>query len=318
MRIVFMGTPAESGPVLEAILGAGHRVVGVFTQPDKPAGRGQRLEPPPVKTLGLERGLAVFQPATLRRPEAVAQVAALAPEAIVVAAYGKLLTREVLAIPPLGCLNLHPSLLPRHRGPSPVSTAILEGDPITGVTVMLMDAGMDTGPILAQRQEAVRDQDTAGSLTVRLFALGAGLLLETLPRWAAGEVKPVPQDESRATVTRLLRKEDGGLDFNRPAGHLWRQVRACHPWPGAFTRWRGRLLKVLGAVRAAPLGKPPVGEAPVGTVVALDPSLGAPVGVVTAEGLLGLTHLHLEGKRPVPAQEFLRGYRDFVGSRLPD
>jgi len=312
MRLVFMGTPDYAIPVLSALLEAGHEVVGVYTQPDKPAGRGREVVPPPVKRYALERGLPIFQPPSLRQPKAVDALRALAPEAIVVSAYGKLLPPEVLHLPPLGCLNLHPSLLPRWRGPAPIVFTLLEGDSVTGVTIILLDEGMDTGPILAQVQEPVRPDDTARTLTERLFRLGAGLMVETLERWGRGEVTPQPQDEARATVTRLIRKEDGRMDFSLPAVRLERMVRAFDPWPSAWTTWKGKVLKVLRAVvvdAPAPTGP--------GEVVALPPGGPAPVAVGTGEGLLGLLRLHLEGGRPLEAEAFLRGHRDFVGSRLP-
>ncbi|MBI4233022.1 MAG: methionyl-tRNA formyltransferase [Chloroflexi bacterium] len=320
MRIIFMGTPAFVVPVLEALLGAGHRVVGVYTQQDKPAGRGRQAEAPPVKVYALDKGLPVFQPRSLRRPEAVTELKALAPDAIVVAAYGKLLPPEVLAIPPLGCLNLHPSLLPRHRGPSPVVWTILEGDEETGMTIILLDEGMDTGPLLAQQREPVRPEDTSETLTRHLFQIGAHLVAETLPQWARREIQPVPQDHSRATTTRLLEKEDGLLDFQQPAEVLWRKVRAFQPWPGAYTRWHGQLLKVLEAL-PLPMDTaliPGAGqEPPPGTVVALRGGHPAPAAVVAGAGVLGLLRLHLEGKRPVACREFLGGQRGFVGARLP-
>ncbi|GBD11874.1 Methionyl-tRNA formyltransferase [bacterium HR23] len=312
MRLVFMGTPAFALPVLEALAEAGHHISGVFTQPDKPAGRGRVLEPPPVKVWAEGKGIPVFQPPSLRRPEAQETLRRLAPEVIVVSAYGKILPPEVLAIPPLGCLNLHPSLLPRYRGPSPVQSAILNGDPVTGVTVMLMDAGLDTGPILSQQEEPIRDEDTAGTLTERLFRLGATLLVHTLERWARGKISPIPQDPSQATTTRLLKKEDGLLDFTQPAVRLWRMVRAYDPWPGTFTRWKGKVLKVLEA-------RPWAEDTPhrPGTVVPLPPHAPAPAGVQTGEGVLALLRLHLEGKRPLGCREFLLGYGDFLGARLP-
>ncbi|MFN3975053.1 MAG: methionyl-tRNA formyltransferase [Dehalococcoidia bacterium] len=312
MRLVFMGTPAFAIPVLEALLTAGHQVVGVFTQPDKPAGRGRQPEPPPIKVWAQGKGLPVFQPPTLRRAEAQETLRRLAPDAVIVAAYGKILPPEVLNIPPLGCLNLHPSLLPRYRGPSPVPAAILNGDAVTGVTVMLMDAGLDTGPLLAQREEPIRDEDTAHTLTERLFLLGASLMVETLERWARGGISPLPQDPVQATTTPLLTKEDGWLDFAHSAERLWRAVRAYDPWPGAFTRWKGRMLKVLAA---RPWPEDTVH--PPGTVVALPRGAPAPVGVQCGRGILALLRLHLEGRRPVGCSEFLAGYRDFVGSRLP-
>ncbi|MEK7778308.1 MAG: methionyl-tRNA formyltransferase, partial [Chloroflexota bacterium] len=261
MRAVFMGTPDFALPVLESLLSGGCQVVGVYTRPDQPAGRGRQPAPPPVKTYALGRGLPVFQPRSLRREEAVLELASLQPDVIVVAAYGRILPPEALAVPPLGVLNIHPSLLPKYRGPSPVITALLDGESVTGVTVMLMDEGMDTGKILAQRQAAILPHETAGELTDRLFRQGAELLLEVLPKWAAGELKPVPQEEAMATITRLYTKEDGDMDWSLPAAVLERRLRAFHPWPSCYTRWEGKLLRILdgaaadGGVTATPLGQ---------------------------------------------------------------
>ncbi|MBI4337340.1 MAG: methionyl-tRNA formyltransferase [Chloroflexi bacterium] len=313
MRVVFMGTPAFVLPIPEALLEAGHQLVGVYTQADKPAGRGRSPRPSAVKEFALRRGIPVFQPATLRRPEPQAQLRALGPDAIVLAAYGKILPKEVLGISRLGGLNVHPSLLPRHRGAAPLQSTILAGDTVTGVTIFLMDEGMDTGAVLAQAQEPVRPDDTADSLAGRLFVLGARLLVETLERWGRGEITPQPQDEAKATYTAPLRKEQGRLDFTQPAALLARQVRAYHPWPGTWTAWKGRLLKVLEAELWTP-DSPVAGD--VGQVIALPPGAPAPAGVVTGQGVLALKRLQLEGKRPVACDEFLRGYRGFVGARL--
>ncbi len=311
MRVVFMGTPAFAVPVLDALLDGGHDVVGVYTQPDRGAGRGRPVVPSPVKSRALERGLTVFQPASLRRDAAArAQMAELKPDVIVVAAYGLFLPAETLELPPLGCLNVHPSLLPRHRGPSPVPSAILAGDQDTGVTLIRLDHGMDSGPIIAQQSTPVEEAETAGALTDRLFRVGADLLLETLPGWASGEVRPRPQDESRATVSRLLKREDGEIDWSRPAIEIWRQVRAMQPWPGTFTTWKGRSLKIIEARptdAAVTAGRAP------GLVVASD---GSSIGVATADGVLKIERLQMEGRRPVAADEFLRGYHDFLGAQL--
>lgn len=313
MRLVFMGTPEHALPCLEALLEAGHEVVGVCCPPDRPAGRGRRPQEPAVKRLAAQRGLAVFQYPSLRAADAQEGLRALRPEALVVAAYGKLLPKEILGIPSLGSLNVHPSLLPRHRGPSPVVTAILEGDEVTGVTVMLLDEGMDTGPILAQREAPVREEDTTPSLTARLFRLGAALLVEVLPRWARGDLQPRRQDEARATNTRLVRKEDGQVDWRAPAVRIERRIRAYQPWPGTYTWWRGSLLKVL---QAEALPGAVVGAEP-GQVVDLEGHQREPIVVATGEGLLLLQRVQLEGKRPVDMEEFLRGHAGFTGSRLP-
>ncbi|MFW6164513.1 MAG: methionyl-tRNA formyltransferase [Planctomycetota bacterium] len=237
-RIVFMGTPDFAVPSLTALHDA-HHVVGVVTQPDRPAGRGRDLHQSAVKRAAVERGLPVFQPPSLRTPEAVARLAEWKPEVIVVAAFGQILTEEVLELPPYGCLNVHASLLPRWRGAAPVAAAILAGDEVTGVTIMKMDAGLDTGPILAQRREPIRADDTRTALTQRLSLLGAELLAETLPAYLAGELVPQPQDDE-ATLAERLRKADGRLDWSRPALVLDRKIRAFTPWPGTFTFWQGR------------------------------------------------------------------------------
>ncbi len=310
MRLIFMGTPAVAVPCLEALLQAGHQVVGVYCPPDRPTGRHGRPEPPPVKVSALSLGLPVFQPASLRRPRVFEILAGLKPEAIVVAAYGKFLPENALALPPLGCLNLHPSLLPRHRGPAPVMTALLEGDAVSGVSILLLDQGMDTGPILAQQEEPILSHDTTASLTERLFRRGAELLIATLARWAAGAITPRPQDEGQATVTHLVRKEDGWVSWDRSALSISRMVRAYSPWPGASTRWQGQGLKLLEVEPHADVV--PQGETGTAQAWGVDG-----VAVATGEGLLELRRLQLEGKRPLPTTEFLRGARGFVGARLP-
>jgi methionyl-tRNA formyltransferase len=305
-----MGTPQFGVPVLENILSAGFRVAGVYTQPDRPAGRGQEMEPPPVKKAALAHNLPVFQPETLNDAAEIAQLVALKPEVIVVAAYSHLLKKEVLGLPPRGCINLHPSLLPRYRGAAPVAGALLGGDSATGITIMLMDEGLDSGPILAQRHETILATDTTGSLTTRLADRGGKLLAETLPLWLAGEITPRPQDPSLATFTRKLEKEDGKLDWRKPGDLLWRQVRACYPWPGAFTFWNGRRLKITSAVLAPHMSAPP------GQVVLLPPGHAAPVGVGTGRGVLGLLRVQVEGRAEASASDFQRGARDFAGSIL--
>lgn len=305
-----MGTPDFAVPMLE-VLTAAHfvDVVGVVAQPDRPAGRGRRLVPPPVKRVALERGLPLFQPQSLRTPDAVAQLAAWQPDVIVVAAFGQILQQDVLDLPPHGCLNIHASLLPRWRG-NPIAAAILAGDEITGVTIMQMDAGLDTGPILAQREEPIRPDDTRPTLEERLAQLGAELLMETLPPYLAGDLLPWPQPGEGATYARRLRKEDGLLDWSRPAVELDRQVRALNPWPGAFTTWRGKQLKVL---RAVPLPGWR-GDGPPGTVVACDD--GATIAVITGEGALRLEEVQLAGKRSMDIAAFLCGQRECVGGQF--
>lgn len=302
-----MGTPAFAVPVLQALAGT-HQVVGVVTQPDHPAGRGRELQPPPVKQVALEYGLPFIQPHSLRTPEALAQLAAWQPEVIVVAAFGQVLRQEVLDLPPHGCLNVHASLLPRWRGAAPIPAAILAGDALTGVTIMKMDAGLDTGPIIARREEPIRPDDTQTALGERLAQLGARLLVETLPLYLEGTLLPQPQPEEGVTYARQLRKEDGLLDWSRPAVELDRWIRAFHPWPGTFTFWHGQMLKVL---RATPL-LDWCGDAPSGTVFALADG----VAVATGAGALRLEQVQLAGKRPMDISLFLHGQRDLIGSRL--
>jgi methionyl-tRNA formyltransferase len=267
---------------------------------------------PPVKAHALDRGLEIYQPASLRSARVQAELDALQPDVIVVAAYGKLLPPPVLNAPPGGCLGLHPSLLPRFRGPSPVASSILEGAPVTGVTLMLLDEGMDTGPIVGQREHPVSVQETAEALTFALFELGARLLLDNLAPWVAGRLTAQPQDNARATVTRKLERTDGLASWDVPALTLEHRRRAYTPWPGLFTHWEGKVLKLLDVVALPSL---PVPEARPGEVVPV-PADGAPVGVATSEGVLGLKTLQLEGRRALTAAEFLRGYPQFLGSKL--
>ena len=306
-----MGTPAFAAPVMSAILEAGYEIVGVYTQPDRPSGRGRRASPSGVKALAIERGLPVFQPASLRRDDdARSRLASLGPDLIAVAAYGLYIPADTLAAPRLGCLNVHPSLLPLNRGPSPVATAILDGDSATGVTVMRVTEEMDAGPIVAQRETPIGPEETASGLTDRLFEIGAELLVETLPAWSRGDIQPREQDESRATVTRRLSREDGRVHWSHSADETARRVRAYDPWPGSFTYWRGKLLKIADvSVSTGP-------SRAVGPGEVVSQSDG--VGVGTGKGLLSLGRLQLEGRRSVPALEFLRGHKDFVGSILDE
>ncbi len=311
MRIVFMGTPEFAVPPLEELIRQKHQVVAVYTRPDKPAGRSRQLMASPVKRVALRYGLPVVQPLSLKSPEEAATLVSFQPEVIVVAAYGQILPPSILDIPEYGCVNIHPSLLPRHRGPSPVAAAILAGDEVSGVTFMLMDAGMDTGPIIAQEKVAVSPQDTTGSLTMKLAEVSAKLLPHVLKRLVAGELPPQPQNHAEASYSRLITKEDGEIDWRLPAVVLWRRVRAFQPWPGAYTRWRKKKLEIIEAVPV--LGQANAG---VGQVVALEQG-DAAFGVGTGEGILGVLKVQMEGKQEITAAEFLRGQRQFVGSILP-
>jgi methionyl-tRNA formyltransferase len=306
-RLIFMGTPEFAVPVLEALVGQ-YQIVAVVTQPDRVAGRGRRVKFSPVKKTALAHDLPLLQPPSLRRPEAAAELRELAPDVIVVVAFGQILPPEVLAIPPHGCLNVHASLLPRYRGAAPIAAAILAGDKQTGVTLMLMDEEMDTGPILAQAECEIEPQDTTGSLSIKLAHLGAGLLVEMLSRWLDGRIAPQPQDDSLATYCQMITKKDGLLDWSLPATDLWLRVRAYHPWPGTYTYWRGKRLKIL---RARPVTTSPSDKEP-GQVTSLDDG----VAVVAGTDALLLEEVQLAGKKAMVVQKFIRGQRDFIGSVL--
>ncbi len=311
MKIVFMGTPEFAVPSLLALLDGPYSVVAVYTQPDKPTGRGRKVSFPPVKEAAIAHGLTVIQPETFKSAVEVRRLEELRPDAIVVVAYGKILPDWLLKLPRYGCINVHFSLLPRHRGAAPVASAILAGDEVTGVTIALVEPKLDTGPILSQRELKIEPQDTAGSLTGKLARIGAELLTETLPAWFEGKIQPKRQNEAEANYFSKIGKEESRLDWRRPAAELWRRVRAFQPAPGAHTYWSGKRLKINEAV---PLDHA-VGGVP-GEVVALSGGGPAPVGVVTGKGILGLCQLQLEGKRPVQASAFVQGHRDFIGSRL--
>jgi methionyl-tRNA formyltransferase len=302
-----MGTPRFAVPVLERLAGE-HEVVAVVTQPDRPGGRGQQPAPPAVKRSAERLGLTVYQPETLRAAAAQAQLAQWQPEVVVVAAFGLIVPQAMLDVPPLGCVNVHASLLPRWRGAAPIAAAILAGDGLSGVTIMRMDAGVDTGAVLAQRTEAVRSDDTQESLAARLSALGAGLLGDVLPAYGRGELEARPQPEAGVTYAPHMTKEDGRLDWSRPAVELDRQVRALSPWPGTYTHWRNARLKVLKA-QALPDWS---GNACPGTVV----MVARRPAVATGAGALLMENLQIAGKRPMDGMAFVRGQRDFINSQL--
>ena len=307
-RIVFLGTPIFALPALRRLCATEHDVVGVYSQPDRPAGRGRRVREAPVKADAAARGLLVVTPMSFKSEAAVEELAALRPELLVIVAYGKLLPATVLAIPPKGTLNLHPSLLPKYRGPSPIIGAILAGDTETGVTVMVLDEGMDSGPIVAQVREPIRSSDTATTLGERLSEKGAELLVETLGGWLEGTAPAVAQDDAEATYCKLVKKEQGRIDWSKDAGEIARQVRAYDPWPGSYTLWGGLRIAVLEAMVIEGRGGGP------GTVFAAEQ--GALLGVITGEGALGVRRLQPEGKRAMSAREFLAGRAQVIGQRF--
>jgi methionyl-tRNA formyltransferase len=311
MRLVFMGSPQFAVPPLEQLLASKYQLAAVYTQPDRPAGRGWGLAASPVKQAAQARGLTVVQPANFKAAGVVERLEDFKPDVIVVAAFGQILPKSVLALPRLGCLNIHPSLLPRFRGASPVASAILAGDDFGGVSIVVMDEGLDTGPVLARAQIPILDRDTTGSLSAKLSWLGAQLLGEVLVSWNRGERSPQPQDESKATYCGPITKDEGEIDWRRPAVDIWRRVRAFNPWPGCYSRWRGKTLKIIEAAPVDGGGN----TAKAGEVVALE--AGAGFGIGTGDGILGVSRVQLEGKKAMPAEEFLRGQRALLGAVLP-
>lgn len=310
MRIVFMGTPDFAVPSLEALIEAGHEIEAVITQPDRPKGRKKTLTPPPVKEAALQRGLTVFQPDRLRGSDTVEKISQLQPDLIVTAAYGQILPKAVLDIPPLGCINVHGSLLPRYRGGAPIQRAIMNGETSTGVTIMYMAEGLDTGDMISRVEIPILPEDTSGTIFAKLSDAGAKLLLETLPAISSGEVQAEKQRDADATYAPNLSREDERIDWSRPARDLYNQVRGLLPMAGAFTLLNGETFKVWGceAIEAS-------GESlqPAGTVLQTSDS---GILVQTGGGSLLLTVIQPAGKKAMPAAEWLKGARLPAGSRF--
>lgn len=303
--IVFMGTPDFAVPTLRAMLEAGFPVVAVVCQPDRPTGRGQKLAHPPVKALALEVGLPVFQPERIRRnPEFLATMAELKPALFVVIAYGRILPPELLALPTHGCLNLHASLLPAYRGAAPIQWSVIRGETMTGTTLMVMEEGLDTGPMLAKATVEIGPDDTSATLSPRLAAASAALAVAEIPRWVAGKLPPVAQDDALSTLAPMLSRETGRLDFSRPARELRDLVRGTQPWPGASTTLLGQVLKVgVPDVLAGPADAAP------GTVLALHDDGWH---IATGDGVLVLTTVQVPGKPMRSAADVARGWRELV------
>jgi len=317
LRIVFAGTPEFSVPALEALHAAGHEIVAVYAQPDRPAGRGRTLGTGPVKRRALELGLRVEQPPSLKMADAVAVLASFEPDLMVVVAYGLILPQAVLDLPRLGCVNIHASLLPRWRGAAPIQRSILAGDTRTGVTIMKMDAGLDTGPMLLIRETGIAGGETAGSLHDRLAALGADAVVEAVAGLAAGSLLPVPQPADGATYAAKIRKEEAMIDWASPAPAIARQVRAFNPWPVAETRWQGRQLRIWEARHITEnAGLPAPGTAGgrrvPGRVIEAGPGR---LVVSTGQGLLEVDRLQLAGRNAMTAAEFLNA-NPLVGETL--
>jgi methionyl-tRNA formyltransferase len=299
-RIVFMGSPEFALPILRS-LAEQYNIVGVVTQPDRPAGRGRVLTPPPIKILAAELHLPFIQPNRLNEPDAMQQLRIWAPDLIVVAAFGQILRPDVLDLPQYGCSNVHASLLPRWRGSAPIQAAILNGDEQTGITILKMDPGVDTGPILSQRPVVIGKEDTSGTLTEKLSAIGAILLVETLPQYLNGSLIPLPQDNSLTTYAPMIKKEHGMLDFSQPAKLLERKIRAFNPWPGAFDNWNDQVLKIHHAhVIEAPFSRP-------GQKIIYQ---GCPA-YTTGEGILVIDELQPAGKNKTNGKSFLQGARNW-------
>jgi len=304
MKIVFAGSPRFAIPTLESLAASHHRIIGVITQPDRPAGREQQLQPSPVKKAALKLGLPVHQPEKIKSEPAKSLLHELNPEAIVVVGYGQILPPWVLELPRYGCVNLHGSLLPAYRGAAPIQWAIANGETKTGVTTMLMDPGMDTGPILLQWETEIGPEETAPELAERMSAPGAELMLQTMRGLEDGSLTPQPQDNSRASRAPLLKKEDGLIDWAKPAQEVFNRLRGFLPWPGAFTSFRNQRLQIW---RATPGAMPHASGQPApGQLIVIGNQLYAACG---ANSALQLLEVQLEGKRRMPAEDFIRGMR---------
>ena len=307
-KIVFMGTPDFSVPGLKALIET-QNVVGVVTQPDRPAGRGRQLKPSPVKVAAEAAGIPVYQPKSLRKKAAADPLREWNPDVIIVAAFGQILRPHVLDLPPHGCLNIHASLLPRWRGASPIQHAIMSGDAETGVCLMQMDVGLDTGPVFTCRATPISNDDTASTLHDRLAEIGADLIRNSLDDILAGKLTAQPQDDDNFTYAPMISKEDGRLDWTKTAAELDRQIRAMTPWPGAFTTWQGNVVKILKATPSAKTTRALPG-------FVLYEADERQTFVATGSGSLILETIQLAGKKAMSAADFVRGRTEFAGSQL--
>jgi methionyl-tRNA formyltransferase len=303
-KVVFMGTPDFSVPVLERLIAA-HEVIGVVTQPDRPAGRSRQVQMSPVKQVALAANIPVFQPEKIRRPEAIETLKQWTPDVYIVAAFGQILPQTVLDIPPHGSVNVHASLLPRWRGAAPIQAVIRAGDAETGITIMKMDAGLDTGPMLSQRAIPLAPDETGATLHDKLAQLGGDLLIETLPGYLRGAIQPQAQDDALATLAPRIDKEEGRINWSQSAAQIERTVRAFTPWPGTFTTWNEQTLKILS-------GRVVSGNAAPGKVTQTNGILA----IGTGDGLYAPDRLQLQGRNAVTSAEFLRGYGQFLGAQL--
>jgi len=301
-RIVFMGTPEFAAPSLKTLIAAGEDVAAVVTQPDKPKGRGKHLSPPPVKELALKYNIPVLQPEKIRDEAFINIIQKLRPDIIVVIAYGKILPKAILDIPPKGCINVHASLLPKYRGAAPINWAIINGEKETGITTMLMDEGMDTGDILLTERVEIQDNDTTDSVYEKLKDIGANLLIKTISGLKKGMVRPIDQDDSYATYAPMLKKEDGRIDWAIKPEEIRNLIRGMYPWPGAYTRWEGKQLKIFKAQVAS---EERTSEEP-GVIIKTSTD---GIYVATGAGILLITELQPENKSKMSASEFIKGYK---------
>jgi methionyl-tRNA formyltransferase len=310
MNLVFCGTPDFAVPSLERLIAEKFAIDLVVTNPDEPSGRGYELKPPPVKTAALRAGLQIYQPAKLKDPVTVEFLSRVRPDAIIVVAYGHILPPWMIDLPRLGCINVHASLLPKYRGAAPIQWSLIRGETVTGVTTMRIDAGLDTGDIFLKREEHILDGDTTETLGARLSVAGADLLIATLRRLEQGDLHPQPQDRAQATLAPILKKEDGRIDWNLPASDIWNRVRGLRPWPGAYTRFRGKNLHIWAAA------KPSHGETPAagsGTLVVDRHTLRIACGQGT---ILEVTEVQLEGRKRLAARDFLNGMKVQAGEKV--
>lgn len=302
LSLVFMGTPGFAVPALRMLHEKGFNLLGVVTQPDRPRGRGRKISASPVKEEALRLGLRVFQPEKVREDAFLAEMKALKPQLVVVVAFGQILPKELLAIPPLGCINVHASLLPAYRGAAPIQWAIINGERETGISIMLMDEGLDTGAVLAQEKVAIPDDMTSGQLQEMLAHKGAELLTKTIRLWEKGEIEPLPQDKNRASYAPLLKREHERIDWENTAFKIHNQIRGLEPWPGAYTIFKGKQLKIRGAC----LWEPCQGIERAGTVLELVKGTG--FVVQTGEGCLLVTRVQPFGKNTMASESFINGY----------
>lgn len=315
MKIVFMGTPDFAVETLKTLLESNHQVIGVVTQPDKPKGRSGKLQPTPVKEIAVEYGVSVYQPERVRDPEFIKVLEELAPDVIIVVAFGQILSKEILDLPQYGCVNVHASLLPKLRGAAPIQWSVIDGDEESGVTIQQMDEGIDTGDILSVKKYRLAPKETGGSLFDRLAGFGGPMILEVLERAEKGELQPIPQNHEEHTYAKMLSKETGRIDFSMPAAAIERLIRGLSPWPSAFTFLNGKMLKIWDAdvISQEEADKRAIVSAEPGTIVGID---AQKIIVQTGEGYLVLNEVQLAGKKRMDTASFLRGYSLKEGVKL--